>query len=437
MNFEARLSPADSMMTSDSGWQDDVHERDLLRRRRRNIILALVALAVVLAAAWYAFGATSADPAAGAAAASAEKGAAGAGGDDAQVPRVTVVVPGRQQIETVISATGTLNARREMPVGVAGEGGQVVRVLVEPGQWVRAGQVLATVDRGVQVQQIVQLEASVRVAQADANLAQSELTRAQALVARGFISRADIDRRMAQRDGAAARVRVAQAQVAEARARNGRLDIRAPDAGLVLTRGVEPGQIVSAGSGILFRIARGGEMELMAQMGEADLTRITVGSRATVRPVGAGRDFIGQIWQISPVIDAQSRQGMARISLAYAPGLRPGGFAEARIVAGSAQAPLLPESAVQNDEQGNYVYIIGADNKVERRAVTVGTVTSTGMPIIAGLTGTERVVLNAGAFLNAGDVVQPVTQAPPAPVTPERPASANPAAARPAPAAPR
>ena len=431
MNFEARLSPADSINASDTRWHDDAHERDLQRRRRRNIILALVALAVVLAAAWYAFGRTSAEPAAGAAT-SAEKGAAGAGGDDAQVPRVTVVVPGRQQIETVISATGTLNARREMPVGVAGEGGQVVRVLVEPGQWVRAGQVLATVDRGVQVQQIVQLEASVRVAQADANLAQSELTRAQALVARGFISRADIDRRTAQRDGAAARVRVAQAQVAEARARNGRLDIRAPDAGLVLTRGVEPGQIVSAGSGVLFRIARGGEMELMAQMGETDLTRLSVGSRATVRPVGAGRDFIGQIWQISPVVDAQSRQGMARISLAYAPGLRPGGFAEARIVAGSAQAPLLPESAVQNDDQGNYVYIIGADNKVERRAVTVGTVTSTGMPIIAGLTGTERVVLNAGAFLNAGDVVQPVTQAPPAPVTPERPV-----AGRPAPAAPR
>ena len=98
-----------------------------------------------------------------------------------------------------------------MPVGVAGEGGQVVRVLVEPGQWVSAGQVLAVIDRSVQAQQAAQLAAQIEVARADLRLAQNELDRAQSLVSRGFISQADLDRKRATRDAAAARVRVAQA----------------------------------------------------------------------------------------------------------------------------------------------------------------------------------------------------------------------------------
>lgn len=425
MNYETRLSTADAEPADNPVWYDAEAEA-ASRRRRRNVLIigAVVALALV-AAAWFAFGSSGeATPAEGAAAGAA---AGGGEGEGTQAPRVTVITPGRQQVETVITATGSLSARREMPVGVAGEGGQVVRVLVEPGQWVREGQVLATVDRAVQVQQMAQMEASVRVAQADANLAVSELARAQALVARGFISRADIERRTAQRDAAMARVRVAQAQVGEMRARTGRLDIRAPASGLVLTRGVEPGQVIGAGSGVLFRMARGGEMELLAQLSEADLARMNVGARATVRPVGGTRDYTGQIWQISPVIDAQTRQGTARIALAYAAGIRPGGFAEARIIAGSAQAPLLPESAVLSDERGNYVYIVGAEDKVERRDVTVGMINDRGVPVIAGLTGTERIVLSAGAFLNPGERISPVN----APAA-ERPAAGR--AATPAPA---
>lgn len=409
MNFETRITASRDGDTDATAWDDGVDAAANRQRRKRMIIGAAAVLVIAMVAAWYGLSGGSADEGKGAFVTTP----AGEG----EAPQVTVVIPGRQLIETVITATGALDARREMPVGVAGEGGQVTRVLVEPGQWVGAGQVLAVVDRSVQTQQLSQLAAQIRVAEADARLAQAELERAQALSGRGFISRADLDRKEATRDAAAARVRVAQAQLAEARARTGRLDIRAPAAGLVLTRGVEPGQIVGAGSGVLFRIARGGEMELLANVSEADLARIAAGGRATVTPVGSDRSYDGQIWQIAPVIDPQTRQGMARIALSYAPGLRPGGFAEARIVSGQARAPLLPESAVLNDEQGHYVYIVGADNKATRRNVTTGQVGDAGVPILTGLTGTERVVLSAGAFLNPGDDVRPVVArraAPPA-----------------------
>lgn len=331
-----------------------------------------------------------------------------------QLPLVSVVVPGRSSAARTVSATGTLAARREMPVGVSGEGGIVTRVLVEPGQWVQKGQVLAQVDRSVQTQTAASLAAQIKVAQADATLAQSQLDRAKQLVARGFISRSDIDTKTATRDAADARVRVAQAQLAQQQASNGRLDIRAPAAGLVLTRNVEAGQVVSAGSGVLFRMAENGQLELRAQVSESDMRGLHVGSQAKVTPVGGADTFTGEIWQLSPVIDAQTRQGIARIALSYNPLLRPGGFAAAAIVAGVTNVPQLPNSAIQSDEKGNYVYVVGPDDKVVRRAIKAGEVSDAGVAIASGLNGDERVVLSAGAFLSTGQKVKPTLVTAPA-----------------------
>ena len=168
--------------------------------------------------------------------------------------------------------------------------------------------------------------------------------------------------------------------------------------------------MVSAGSGALFRIAQGGAMELLAQLSESDLASLNIGAPAVVTPVGTDRKFNGQVWQISPVINEQNRQGIARVALAYDPALRPGGFANVDIVAGSQEAPVLPESAILNDERGSYVYVVGGNNKVERRAVQTGPVTPQGIAVTGGLSGRENVVLRAGGFLNPGETVRPQRQ---------------------------
>jgi RND family efflux transporter MFP subunit len=294
-----------------------------------------------------------------------------------------------------------------MPVGVVGEGGQVVRVAVDAGDWVQQGQVLAVIDRSVQVQQAAAQGAQIQVAKADANLAQANLDRALQLVARGFVSKADVDRLTATRDAAVARVRVAEAQLRELNARNQRLNIVAPATGYVLARNVEPGQTVGGGSPALFTIASGGEMEMLAQLSEEQLAKLSVGTVATIVPTGSDQRFSGQVWQIAPVIDQTTRQGTARIALAFAPGLRPGGFATAKINSGSFTATVLPESAVLADANGSFVYVVGQDNKAMRRAVKTGAVTPRGLAITEGLTGTERVVLRAGGFLNPGETVNP------------------------------
>ncbi|WP_242139612.1 MULTISPECIES: efflux RND transporter periplasmic adaptor subunit [unclassified Sphingomonas] len=364
---------------------------DAPRRSRAGLIgIAIVVVAIVAAVAYFAFG--RAKPVTK----SVE-----------QLPLVSVVVPGRSSVSRVVSATGSLAARREMPVGVAGDGGMVTRVLVEPGQWVAKGQVLALVDRSVQTQTAASLSAQIAVARSDAAIAQSELDRAQALVTRGFLSKADLERKAATRDAALARVRVAQATLGEANARTNRLDIRAPAAGLVLTRAVEPGQIVGPGTGTLFRLAEGGQMEMRAQVSESELRGVRIGAHADVTPVGGSQSFAGQVWQVSPVIDPQSRQGIARIALTYDPALRPGGFASAAVVAGETNVPQLPNSAIQSDDKGNFVYVMGNGDKIVRRAIKVGEVSDRGVAIVDGLNGTEQVVLSAGAFLTPDQKVKP------------------------------
>jgi len=364
--------------------------------RKRLIVIGLILAALIAAIAVAYFAVTGGEGAA-------------AGDDDRndQGAAISVISPGNATIEGEIVATGTLAARRELPVGVAGEGGRVVSVPVDAGDWVGQGQVLVVIDRSVQNQQISSSAAQVEVAKADARLAQSNLDRSLQLVERGFISQADIDRLTATRDAADARVNVAESQFRELRARNNRLSVVAPSAGLVLERNVEPGQIVSAGSGSLFRIAKGGEMELMAQLSETDLASISPGVSAEVLPVGTEKTFAGQVWQVAPTIDARSRQGMARIALPYAPGLRPGGFAQAVIKSGTVVAPMLPESAVLSDEQGAFVYIIDEENKAVRRSVTTGIVTENGIAIVEGLDGNELIVLRAGGFLTEGESVNP------------------------------
>ena len=329
--------------------------------------------------------------------------AAGSG----QLPTVSFVVPGRESVGRTVSASGPLAAKRDQPVGIAGQGGKVVRILVDAGSWVRTGQVLAVIDRSVQAQQAAQLAAQIQAAKANADLAQSNYDRALALKDRGFVSTADLEAKKATRDAAVAQVKVAQAQLAETRAQIGQLNVTAPTSGLVLDRNVELGQIVSPGSGALFRIAEGGQMEMRAQLAQQDLSYVHVGMPVQVTPVGADHSIAGTVWQVAPIIDPQSRLGEVRISVPYDKSIRPGGYAEAKIIAGSSAAPVLPQSAVLSDDKGNYVYVINGKDEIERRAVTIGSVSDAGVSVAQGLGGQERVVLSAGPFLNPGQKVHP------------------------------
>jgi multidrug efflux pump subunit AcrA (membrane-fusion protein) len=214
MNRESSIHSSDTLVVVDRS-----------RQRRMLLIGAAVLVAILAVVLALTMGRDAGETAASKGAAAEKGGRAG------QLAAVSVIVPGRTQVASVVTASGPLAARRDQPVGVAGGGGKVVRVLVDAGSWVRQGQVMAVIDRAVQAQQAAQLAAQVDAARAEAALAQSNYERALALQGRGFVSKAEIDSKRATRDAANARVRVAQAQLGATRAEIGRLAVTAPTSG--------------------------------------------------------------------------------------------------------------------------------------------------------------------------------------------------------------
>ncbi len=327
------------------------------------------------------------------------------GKDVAVPPLVTVVVPALGNVTSTVSLTGQISAQNDMPIGVEGDGGRIAAVLAEPGDHVRRGQVLARLNPFTAQSQVEGAEATLDELQANAAAAQAEYARAEG--ARDSFSAEEFERRRTAALTAKAKAKAAEAQLAEAHTRWQRTTVVAPSDGIVLTRAAEVGQIALPGAAPLFRLAKGGEIEMRGQVAEQDMPRLKVGQQALVRLEGVAQPFTGRVWQIGAVIDTVTRQGSVRISLPAADqNLRPGAFARADIQAGATMGVILPQTAVLSDEQGSYALIVGADDKIERRGVTVAGAHSEGLLVSGGLTGNERVVAIAGAFLRTGEAVK-------------------------------
>ncbi len=384
---QARLQPAVPGSTGHKSWGDRVRENP-----RKFLAIGIGVLLAIVAIVWAAThtSSPSAPPV--------------AGGDE-ELPLVTVMKPEFKSVTANVMFTGTIAARYDMPIGTEGEGGRVIAVLVEAGDAVKEGQVLARLDQSVLVPQVNQLAASVEQAVAQAALSEAEYQRAKGVEAAGALSNEEIERRRAAAVTDAARSKVASAQLAEAQARLSRTVIRAPAAGVVLTRTAEVGQMAMAGGQPLFRLASGSEIEMRGQIAEQDLAQVQVGQSAVVYLSGIAEPFKGRVRLLGAVIDPATRLGDIRITLEPHPSLRPGAFARALVSVSEAQRVVLPQTAVLADAQGNYVLIVNAEQQTERRSVHVADTTVDGFVIDSGLKGDERVISTAGGFLRAGEKV--------------------------------
>jgi RND family efflux transporter MFP subunit len=372
------------------------------RRVSPRLLASIAAAALVIAGiAWWSLG-------------HSPGGAAAADKAGSVPPLVTVVVPTLGNVTTSVSVTGQIAAQNDIPIGVEGDGGRISEVLVEPGDRVRQGQVLARLNPITAQSQLESAQASLDELRATAAAAQAEWARAER--ARDSFSVEEAERRRTAAVTAQAKVKVAEAQLADARNRWSHTTVVAPSDGIVLTRSAEVGQVAVPGSTALFRLAHKGQIEMRGQVAEQDMPRLRVGQSAQLRLDGVVQSFTGKVWQIGAIIDPLTRQGTVRIAVPAADqNLRPGAFARADIQVGATVGVILPQTAVLNDDQGSYTLIVGADNKVERRAVTLAAAHAEGLLVTGGLSGTERVVAIAGAFLRPGEQVVVAAQAEPAP----------------------
>ncbi|QDH75067.1 efflux RND transporter periplasmic adaptor subunit [Brevundimonas sp. M20] len=326
---------------------------------------------------------------------------------------VTAATVTQVALPRAVTASGSVSAWEEVPVGAETGGLVATGVFVDEGSWVRQGQPLVQLNDALLRAQLRQQEAQVQTARANAARDDAALARAQELKERGFLSQASLDTALANQRSSQANLAAALAALSETRTRLDQSVIRAPVAGRIISRSVTRGQIVGAGTE-LFRMVRDGRLELDAQVPETELPLVAAGQTATITSDQSG-STTGTVRIVTPEVDPQTRLGVARITLAPNSALKPGNFARATISVGAAPALIIPASAVVFREGRAGVYVIGQNDAVRFTLVQTGARSGDNVAITGGLQAGQRVVVSGAGFLGDGDLVTIGRPTPPLP----------------------
>lgn len=330
---------------------------------------------------------------------------------------VTTVKPATRAMERTITVSGSAAAWQEMFLGVELTGIRVAEVLVDVGDRVKAGQPLLRLDARTLEVQARQADASVNQARASLELAKANSDRGASLVKEGLISSSNADELRATLASAEAQLVTAEADRDAARLRLGYATLRAPDAGVISARSVQPGQVVSSGSDLL-RLIRQGRLEWRAELAEADLPRVAIGTEVELTGPG-GERVRGKVRAVSPAIDPETRTGILYADLPEPRNFRAGMFAQGEILLGSAATTVLPREAVVYRDGFPYVFVAGkaaadaaAGFNVQQRRIAVGAQRGDYVEVRDGVQADERVVVQGAGFLSDGDLVREVAAQP-------------------------
>ena len=354
-------------------------------------------------------------------------------------PAVTVAKAGPADFVETVLVTGTIVPRDEILVAPEVEGLRVLDLKVEEGDVVKKGQVLAVLVHETLDAQLAQNAAAVarttaaiaqaksQIASAEAKLAETKAAfdRARPLSKSGVMSEATYDQRESAAKSAEAQLaatrdglRVAEAEKAQVEAqgreilwKRGNTEVKSPADGVVSRRTARVGANASGAGEPMFRIIARGEVELDAEVAEADVGKIGEGASARVGLAGLG-DVTGKVRLVSPEIDKATRLGRVRIFLGTNPALRIGGFARGVIETAKSRGIAVPASAVLYGAEGAYVQVV-KDDRVATRRVVIGLASGGLVEIKKGLEEGDAVVAKSGTFLRDGDAVRPVVSSAP------------------------
>ncbi len=307
--------------------------------------------------------------------------------------------------------------------------GKIARRLVDVGQVVQAGQVLAVLDSQDVLPAINAQAAQVEVAKTDYKLQQSEMRRQQELRDKGFVSGAALERQVATADAADARVKAAQSQLANAQNGLNFQTLRADKAGIVIAVDAEAGSVVAAGQSVV-RVAQLGEKEIIVNVSER-----SVGLIKTARGFAAhfdallGKIYAAKLRELSPAADAASRTYTARLSIINADdAVKLGMSATVRLELGEAPAIVIPNTALYTRDNSTRVWLVDrASETVKAVEIRTGESTNEGVAVVSGLKAGDLVVTAGANLLQPGQKVRlleaPATAATAAAATPVPPAA--------------
>lgn len=322
---------------------------------------------------------------------------------------VSTVRPEPMGMSRAISANGNVMAWQEASIGAEAEGVRLIEVHVNVGDAVKRGQLLARLSPDAIEVSLERSRAAVKEADAAFADAAAYALRAKALQDSGALSEQQIQQILNAERAALARLEAAQAGEKAERLRLRHTEVFAPDDGVISSRSATVGAVVPAGQE-LFRLIRGGRLEWRAEVASADMAKLRPGQIARIRLPG-GSIVEGRLRALGPVIELQTRNGIAYVDLPPGAIARAGMFARGEFTLGVQQAMTLPQSAVQTRNGSSHVMVVGDDFRVARRMVTTGRRDGNSVEIVDGIKPADRVVVAGAAFLGDGDLVRVIEPA--------------------------
>lgn len=305
--------------------------------------------------------------------------------------------------------SGAIHARYEAALAFR-IGGKVVERDVVLGQRVKAGQLLARLDTRDVKLSAEAAAATLKAAKARFTLTRRNLGRFRALRKQGFISQAQLDTQRDNFDLARAQLRKAQKASELAIDQLGYAALYAERPGVITAVNTEVGQVVAAGQPV-FQLAGndGKELQIDIPEGRIDAIRHTTAAKVTLWALG-GRSYNGTIREIAAQADPATRTYRVKIALADAgPEVELGMSGTATLAMGDTRAMRLPLTSLFHDGDAPAVWVIGADDRVALRKVTVNRYLDSAVEIGAGLQPGEVVVTRGVHLLFAGERVRPIT----------------------------
>lgn len=314
--------------------------------------------------------------------------------------------------EEIANYSGEVRPRIEtaMSFRVAGK---IAARLVQVGDTVKAGQVLARLDPADVELGAASARAQLAAAESERGLAKAEVERYRELRSKNFISQSALDAKEAAFKSAQGRWESASAQSSLARNQSSYAALTADAAGVVSAVQAEVGQVVAAGQAVL-SVARPGEKEVAISVPENRVAELRQAGKIDISLwADAARSYSGRIREVAPAADAVTRTYAARVTIVDADAnVRLGMTANVLLRRpGGAASTLLPSAAIFQSSGQPAVWLIKADNTVELRPVEVLAFREDGALVGKGLANGDKVVAAGVHKLIAGEAVRPVAAA--------------------------
>ncbi|NOT84308.1 MAG: efflux RND transporter periplasmic adaptor subunit [Methylococcaceae bacterium] len=338
---------------------------------------------------------------------------------DANAPKpaltVTVDKPQQGALNLQLTANGNVAAWQEAIIGTEADGLRLADVLVNVGDQVKKGQVLATFATETVAADLAQIKANVAEAEASLAEAADNAKRARSVAVTGALSEQQISQYFSAEKTAKARLLAQQAAVKVHELRLIKTKVLAPDSGVISSRTATLGAVLPRGQE-LFRLIRQSRLEWRAEVAAAELLRLPVGTPIQLH-LPDGKNIAGKVRMIAPTVDPKTRLGLVYVDIPVTANLKAGMFLKGVFALGQSNAFTAPQQAVVVRDGFNYLFCINKDNRVTQVKVQIGRRDGERVEIISGLAQNAAFVVNGAGFLNDGDLVKVVAAVQPVATT--------------------